>query len=50
MKLKLIICKVFAPELALFADVPGVERDVEFVELGEHARPQLLRQKAAFWF
>lgn len=45
MKLKLIICKVFAPEFAMFADTPGVERDVEYLELGEHAGPDLLRQK-----
>ena len=45
MKLKLIACNVFQAELdSLIPDCPN-SLDVEYLELGEHARPNTLRQK-----
>ena len=45
MKLKLIACKVFKEELdSMLPDSPH-QLDTEYLELGEHARPKLLRRK-----
>ena len=45
MKFKLIACNVFQAELdSLIPDCPNA-LDVEYLELGEHARPNTLREK-----
>ncbi len=45
MKYKLISCKVFEPEInSILPDVPH-QVEVTFIELGEHARPALLKQR-----
>ncbi len=45
MRLKLIACKVFFRELCRELSVSPHVFDVEFLDLGEHARPAELRQK-----
>ena len=45
MKLKLIACNVFQKELEYLIPRSPHRIDVEFLEIGEHARPTLLRQK-----
>ena len=45
MKIKIISCKVFQPEIEYLQVSAGVSADIEFIELGEHARPEMLRMK-----
>jgi len=45
MKLKLLACKVFEREI-VFCSIAGRNNvDIEFIDLGEHAHPALLRKK-----
>lgn len=45
MKFKLISCNVFRHEIEFCAPGCGHELDIEYLELGEHIRPDLLRSK-----
>ncbi len=45
MKLKLIACKVFKAELDFLIPESPHQLETEYLELGEHARPKVLREK-----
>jgi len=48
MKLKVIACKVFVHEIEYCLERIGNDCDIEYLDIGEHAHPELLRSKLQF--